>query len=71
MLFRSGIEPGTNFPNPRSFEERQGRVVSLAPHASISFDLALDVLAADQIRTARDGIKTQPKVHPQPKPGWS
>jgi hypothetical protein len=26
-----GIEPGTNFPNPRSFETRHGRVVTLKP----------------------------------------
>ncbi len=26
-----GIEPGTNFPNPHSFEKQQGRVVSLKP----------------------------------------
>jgi hypothetical protein len=26
-----GIEPGTNFPNPRSFEKQHGRVVSLLP----------------------------------------
>jgi hypothetical protein len=67
----TGIEPGTNYPNPRSFEEQQGRVVPLAPHASISFDLALEVLSGDQVRTARECIATQPQVHPQPKPGWS
>ncbi|MFN5757661.1 MAG: aldose 1-epimerase family protein [Planctomycetia bacterium] len=67
----TGIEPGTNYPNPRSLEEKQGRVVPLAPHADISFDLALDVLSADAIRTARDAITTQPIVHSQPKPGWS
>ena len=67
----TGIEPGTNYPNPRSFEEKQGRVVPLAPHASISFDLAIELLSADQIRTAREGIKTQPQIHSHPKPGWS
>jgi hypothetical protein len=67
----TGIEPGTNYPNPRSFEEQQGRVVPLAPHADISFDLALEVLSGDQVRTARACIKTQPQVHSKPKPGWS
>jgi hypothetical protein len=67
----TGIEPGTNYPNPRSFEEQQGRVVPLAPHADISFDLALDVLSADEVRTARERITTQPLVHSHPKPGWS
>jgi len=26
-----GIEPGTNFPNPRAFEKQHGRVVTLKP----------------------------------------
>jgi hypothetical protein len=26
-----GIEPGTNYPNPRSFEQQRGRVVTLQP----------------------------------------
>jgi hypothetical protein len=26
-----GIEPGTNYPNPRAFEKKHGRVVSLKP----------------------------------------
>jgi hypothetical protein len=67
----TGIEPGTNYPNPRSFEEKQGRVVPLAPHTDISFDLALELLSGDQVSTARERITTQPLVHPQPKPGWS
>ena len=67
----TGIEPGSNYPNPRSFEEKQGRVVPLAPHADISFDLALELLSEYQVRTARERIMTQPLVHPQPKPGWS
>jgi hypothetical protein len=69
--YATGIEPGTNYPNPRSFEEQQGRVVPLAPHADISFDLTLEVLSGDQVRAAREGITSQPRLHPQPKPGWA
>lgn len=29
--FVLGIEPGTNYPNPRTFEQQQGRAVSLQP----------------------------------------
>ena len=29
----TGLEPGTNFPNPRSFEGQKGRVLKLAPGA--------------------------------------
>ncbi len=39
----TGIEPGTNFPNPRSFEERHGRIVSLSPQASWETTLRLEV----------------------------
>jgi hypothetical protein len=67
----TGLEPGTNYPNPRSFEETQGRVVSLPPHGSITFDLALDLLSGDAVRAVRDSLATRPQVHPQPKPGWS
>ena len=39
----TGLEPGTNFPNLRSFERAQGRVQTLAPGASrrVSFELAI------------------------------
>ena len=38
----TGLEPGTGFPNPRSFEEQQGRVVALAAGQSIEFNLRLE-----------------------------
>lgn len=39
----TGLEPGTNFPNLRSFERAHGRVPTLAPGASrrMSFELAI------------------------------
>jgi len=39
----TGLEPGTNFPNLRSFERAHGRVHSLAPGASrrMSFEFAI------------------------------
>ncbi len=71
----TGFEPGTNFPNPRSFEESQGRLVSLAPGQSVRFDLAIEHLAGDAIAGARQRIAGQaasePVVHREPKPGWS
>lgn len=42
----TGLEPGTGFPNPRSFEEQQGRVVALAPEQSLDFNLTLEGIAA-------------------------
>jgi hypothetical protein len=68
----TGLEPGTNYPNPRSFEETQGRVVSLPPHESIAFDLAIDVLRGGAIAAERERLGgTPPQIHQQPRPGWS
>jgi hypothetical protein len=69
----TGLEPGTNYPNPRSFEESQGRVVPLAPGASIRFDLAIEHFAGAAIDAARQRMVVggKPVIHPQPKPGWS
>jgi hypothetical protein len=72
----TGLEPGTNFPNPRSYEESQGRVVPLAPNASVRFDLAIEHLTGPAVEATRSrlaalsaGVSTN--VHPQPRPGWS
>jgi len=71
----TGIEPATNFPNPHGFEQRQGRVVSLAPGASCSFDLALRIhRAAEQVEAAEAQItalrRSDPVMLDQPQPGW-
>ncbi len=72
----TGLEPGTNYPNRRSFEESHGRVVPLAPGASVRFDLALEHLTGQAVDAARSRIAATaaagaPRIHPQPKPGWS
>lgn len=71
----TGLEPGTNYPNPRSFEETQGRVVTLAPRASVSFDLALEYLtgAAVGVERARSAASATaaPRIDPAPRAGWS
>jgi len=38
----TGIEPGTNYPNPRSWETKRGRVVTLRPRERWTAELALD-----------------------------
>lgn len=38
----TGLEPGTGFPNPRTFEEEQGRVVPLAAGKSVEFHVRLE-----------------------------
>jgi len=72
----TGLEPATNHPNPRSFEESQGRVVSLAPGATVRFALALELLSGDRLTSVRSDIRalaaaSPPRIHAQPRPGWS
>ena len=73
----TGIEPGTNFPNPRTFETEQGRVVKLqageAWTAQVSVDWlksAAEVTAVEQAIGKLQGSVT-PTVHSQPKPEWT
>lgn len=71
----TGLEPGTNYPNPRSFEETQGRVVTLAPHAGVTFDLALEhhtgaAVGAERARIAASAAAS-PRIDPAPRAGWS
>jgi hypothetical protein len=37
-----GIEPGTNFPNPRSYESKEGRTVKLPPGGSHKMNWAIE-----------------------------
>ncbi len=73
----TGLEPGTNFPNPRSFEASQGRVRSLAPGETARFGLALEIhqasAAAKQAeeRIARRQAEAQPEICNSPQPGWT
>ena len=71
----TGLEPATNFPNPRSFEEAQRRVVPLGPGQAVRFELALEHLAGERLSAARAAIAAlaaaPPTTHAQPRPGWS
>jgi len=52
-----GMEPGTNLPNTKSEEKRRGRVITLAPGESRTFELALEYLDdADAIRSLQKNI---------------
>ncbi len=71
-----GMEPCVNFPNTRSFEKSQGRVVPLAPGQSRSFDLRFEILTdKSDVEAARKSIETLLKsaggtVEPQPRKAW-
>ena len=73
----TGLEPGINFPNVKSFEKAKGRVATLAPGETRQFDLTLDLHAsADSVRAAAAEIATMskglaPSVLKQPDPDWA
>jgi hypothetical protein len=72
----TGLEPGTNFPNPRSFEGRQGRVVKLAGGASTAYDVSMEFHgSAAAVRVVEEAIAaTQGRMRPElmtaPHPVW-
>jgi hypothetical protein len=68
----TGLEPGINYPNPKSFEKQHGRVAQLAPGETRHFQLTLEAhpdaasLAAAQSAVAAIQKGTVPEVHQQP-----
>jgi hypothetical protein len=68
----TGLEPGTNFPNARTFEEAHGRVVALAPNQTVRFDLAIEHLAGPALAATRDRLASgpAPRIHARPHPDW-
>lgn len=73
----TGLEPATNYPNTRSFEEKQGRVVEIAGGETASFRVTLHPLvSAEQVDSMSSKIKALQtevpgEVHQNPRPGWS
>ncbi|MEM7477655.1 MAG: aldose 1-epimerase family protein [Planctomycetota bacterium] len=53
----TGLEPGTGFPNPRSFEEEKGRLVELGPGESVEFKVKIEgINDARRIQSLRTAI---------------
>lgn len=73
----TGLEPATNLPNPRSFEGRQGRVVTIGPGQSVAMQLDIQVqhstseIARMEQRVADIRRDVPLRTYPQPQPGWS
>ena len=73
----TGLEPGTNFPNRRSFEKEKGRVIVLEPGQSRTFDLTMEVhadasgVAAAKRAVAKLQAGTAPTILPAPNPEWT
>jgi len=72
----TGIEPGTNYPNPRTFEGEKGRFVTIKPGAMYAMDVGFSVhdSAADVQRVENEIAKLQaqqqPTIHAKPQPDW-
>lgn len=75
--FCVGIEPGTSFPNLRSFERDQGRVIHLEPGATYQTELEISVLtSAKDVQNIEADIerrqaRCQPVVHADSQSNWS
>jgi hypothetical protein len=73
----TGLEPATNFPNPKTFERKQGRVVRLSPGNIYRATLTLEVLdSPEAVARMEKEVSaltggTGPKIHEKPKAGWS
>lgn len=73
----TGLEPGTNFPNPKPFERKQGRVVVLKPGASYRCGFSIEVVlgagavkrVSAEIAALQSGVKRE--VHRVPLRGYS
>lgn len=72
----TGLEPGTNFPNPRSFEGKQSRFVKLAGGGKTRFEQTLEIhgdaasvaIAEKDVAAIAGG--TKPQVFDKPQPTW-
>ncbi len=73
----TGLEPGTNYPNPKPFEQSQGRVIKLEPGASHVATTVLEVLNTPEAIKAVEAevallqAKRVPVIHPMPQPKLS
>ncbi len=72
----TGLEPGTNFPNFRSFEREHGRVISLQAGATYEASFELRVFdSATAVNAAEQAIRAlqtrEPVRHAEPIAKWS
>ncbi len=71
----TGLEPATNFPNPRSFEETHGRVTPLAPGQSQSMTLHLGMLTnTNSVASVKEKVESlsisNPEIIAVPPADW-
>jgi len=71
----TGLEPGTNYPNPRSFEGKQGRIIKLPPRGKTTLSVSLewhpDEASVQKAEAAISNLQAEPpKIFDKPQPGW-
>lgn len=72
-----GLEPATNFPNLKSYERKQGRVVQLSAGETKRFELSIavhsDSASVDAVRGQLTKLQggTKATVYSEPQAGWS
>jgi hypothetical protein len=68
----TGLEPATNYPNPRPFEKARGRVVRLPEGGRYATETTLEILTGKQAVAAaaseveRLQSRARPAIHPGP-----
>ena len=68
----TGLEPGTNYPNFKSFERRNGRVKTLEPRESYTVELSLEIhSSSEEVRATLGEIERLqgdqlPEICPNP-----
>ncbi|MFZ5828673.1 MAG: aldose 1-epimerase family protein [Planctomycetota bacterium] len=73
----TGLEPGLNFPNRKSFELEKGRVARLAPGEKLEFRIEMLVhLERQSVAAAENAVAgfqrgSQPEILQKPDPNWS
>jgi galactose mutarotase-like enzyme len=73
----TGLEPATNYPNPKSFEKSHGRVLALAPGETRRFEVAIEAHAdADAVTAAERAVAAiqgtvKPEICERPDPNWA
>ena len=73
----TGLEPGTNYPNPKPFEQSQGRVIKLEPGGSHVAMTTLEVLnTRESVKAVETEVsllqaKRSPMIYPTPQPTLS
>ncbi len=73
----TGLEPATNYPNPKPFERARGRVVRLESGGRYHARVITEVLdGAERVGAVREEIaalqgRAERVVYPEPQPGYS